>query len=52
MQSKGFIVNKKSLNCFPKDYTKFFEIKKMNYSHCSMNVSYWELYNKFMKPMN
>jgi len=24
MLSKGFIVNKKSLNCFPKDYKRFF----------------------------
>ena len=52
MSLRGFIVNKKSLNCFPKDYQRFFTIDKTKYLHYSMNDSFWEMYHSFMKPMN
>jgi len=52
MSLRGFIVNKKSLNCFPKDYQRFFTINKTKYVHYSMNDSFWEMYHSFMKPMN
>lgn len=52
MVSKGFIVNKKSLNCFPKDYRKFYEVKKVKYCHYSMNEQYWGLFDKVTRPMS
>lgn len=52
MSMSGFIVNKKSLNCFPKDYRRFLIIKKTKYVHYSMNESFWDMYHSFMKPMS